>query len=300
MNYSQNFLYGIQDTNTLLDVLNITKSDFCTAMNKPYDIYFKDMKNKKRLIEEPNNNLKTIQKILLKHLQSISLPNYCYGLSKKHGTIDNAKAHLNRRESLNFDISHYYTNTKSIYVEEFFKNKLKISGEALREILNITTCNNHLPTGAPTSPILAFLSHQDVFDRIYKKMMQNEITMTLYFDDISFSANKHLGTWIYKFNQKALKQHGLWIKRSKIKHFNYKGGWCTGVFISQSGKLLIPHRLHHKVIKELQSVQIEKIDDKKIKKILGLISYIEQVHPRAFAITKRNLRKRMKNIQQDV
>ena len=58
-----------------------------------------------------------------------------------------------------------------MYVEEFFKNKLKISGKALKAVIKMTTCYGHISTGAPTSPMLAFLTHEGIFNRIHRKMI---------------------------------------------------------------------------------------------------------------------------------
>ena len=296
MTKKSNALYGLYKREDLLKILEISEESYSKAMKSPYHSYYKIVNGKSRLIEEPNPELKApLEKLLQLFQETIPIPDFCYGLGKGKSTIENARAHIKRRESINFDISHYYPNTKSVYVKEFFKNKLKITGEALDALVAMTTCNSHLSTGASTSPILAFLAHQCVFNRIYKKMSKEGLIMTLYFDDISISADKHIGKWVYDFCKKALKQHGLWIKKSKIKRFGYKGAWVTGIHISQSGKLSVPHKLHYKVVKLLKSKPLEQMSDDELLKILGNIAYLKQVQPKSFVVTKNNIRKIIKD-----
>lgn len=292
--YKTNPLYKISSLPQLCKSLGIDVASYNEAIKKPYNNYYKIINSKKRLIEEPNNLLKRILRKLLECLSVVELPTYCYGLSKEHGTIENARIHKNMVEILNFDISHYYPNTKSIYVEDFFKNKLKMSDEALEAVIKMTTCNGHLSTGSPTSPILAFLSHEGIFNRIYQKMSENDVNMSLYYDDLSFSANKHLGSWIYDYCKKSLKQHGLWIKTSKIKHFGYRGGWFTGVHVSQSGKLSAPHKLHYKVVKLLKSKPIEDMNKKELRSLIGTIAYLQQFDSKSFRVTKQVAQKMLR------
>lgn len=89
----------------------------------------------------------------------------------------NAQAHAGQHAYVTTDISSFFTNSKTCYVRKFFRNKLNITREALNMLVQMCT-RGHIPTGAPTSSILAFLSHKDLFDEIAEYMLKRGITFT--------------------------------------------------------------------------------------------------------------------------
>lgn len=162
--------------------------------------------------------------------------------------------------------------------------------------MSLTTYNNHLPTGAPTSTILGFLAFQPMFNKIYRKMRNNSISMTVYVDDITLSSNKHIGNWVIPYCKQVIKEYGLWLKNSKIKRFSYKQSWVTGIGINQAGKKLVPFRIDYSVVKMLREKDIEKMNLLELQKLLGKIGYIQQIAPDRFVVTKQNVRKRLKEV----
>lgn len=296
MKYEQSKLYALRTKNEILTLCNIDEEFYSEAISRPYNTYIRIANGKKRLIEEPNEKLKLILQNLLLILQELDCPEYCQSGWKGLNNIKNAENHQCRLETVNFDISHFFPNTNAKYVEKFFREKFRITGEVLEILLTLTTYNGHLPTGAPTSTILAFLSHKSVFDRIYRKMKQNSIKMTVYVDDITLSSSKHIGNWVIKYCNNAVKSHCLWLKKAKIKRFGYKYSWITGVRINQAGKMLVPFHMDYAVVKMLRDKDVEKMSLEEVQKLLGKIGYIQQIIPNRFATTKQKARKRLKEV----
>lgn len=291
MKFENIAVFGISSEQQLLGILNIDKTDLLQALVIQYRIYFKNGK----LIEAPNPFLKNIQHKINNIVSQIELPCY-YQACVGRNNISNAKCHVNRLESINLDIAHYFPNTKAKYIEAFFKTKLNITGQALNILMQLTTYNGHLPTGAPTSPGLAFWAHHEIFNRIYNKMKKNGIYMTQFVDDISLSSKSHIGGWVVKFCKAALKRHCLWIKTPKLKRFGYKGAWITGVRINQAGKLLVPFKHDKAVVDMLKEKPVSNMNEAELQKLLSKIGYIQQISPQRFIATKRKARMRYKEI----
>lgn len=274
----------MEDTKQLrTEILKIiNQPEYDEAIRNPCNIryIFNKEKNKLRKLEISNDTLKEkFQKPITLILQKqIERPPYCMSGWKGTNNILNSVIHAGKRFTITLDIVHYFPNSKAEYVEKFWKNQ-GFYGEDLHRLVNLTTFESHLPTGAPTSNILAALIHKPLFDAIYKKMQEQGIAFTTYVDDITLSSNNHIPNGIIKYIGSVLKTHGLRLKASKIKRFGYKGAFITGVKTTQSGKLKMPFRQGHKVIKMLNAKSIEKMNEEELRKLIGKIGYIQQINP---------------------
>ena len=196
----------------LLKVLKITHEDCMKAIQEGYKRYPKFKDGKTRWIEAPNELLKEIQKTLLEYLQkNLICPPYCMAGFKGQNNIKNAARHRFKREVITTDISHFFPNTDEKYVQKFFE-ELGATGETLELLVKLTTYNGYLPTGAPTSTLLATFVHKEVFDTIYKKVLEYGADMSTYVDDITISTKGHIGNWIIKYIQNTLNTHGFFHK----------------------------------------------------------------------------------------
>lgn len=209
----------------------------------------------------------------------------------------NAQAHARQHAFVTTDISSFFTNSKACYVRKFFKEKLKISGEALDILVQMCTYRGHIPTGAPTSSILAFLAHKDLFDEIAAYMEERDITFTLYVDDITLSAKHGITKEEIKFIKSVLKRHKLEIKQDKTKFFNYKKAMITGFYLTQGGKISVPDSVGHKVVSLLREKNLGDMNKKELRRLIGLINYCQTADKRSFSATKRNAIQVLKNLE---
>ena len=287
-------LYGISTIEELEKCLDIPYDWIKKAINIGYTTYPRKQKQKVRMIDEPNQELKIIQRNLLSLLKEIKLPEYVFALTKGH--IENCKYHTGSLEVITMDIANFYQNTDKKYIKKYFKNKMSIKNEALELIIELTCLNGHLPTGAPTSPILSYLAHEEIFNYICNKMRLQGIKMSLYLDDITLSSKSHISNGVIKFIKKEIKKHKLWFKTPKTKHFGYKYAHITGGIRGQNNKLLIPFRLEHEIVKILKEKKIQEMNMKEIEKLLGKIANIQQMAPLKFYVSKTKARKRLKEL----
>ena len=222
MKIQEHPLYG-GTIKTLLELLGVNdKEELITVIKGGYRVFIILKKDgKPRIVEAPNKLLKKNLRKLAKILQLLDCPEYNFCGWKKQNTLMNVKRHLNANAYLTADISKYYPNTKVKYVREFFAI-FNTDEETLDMLVKLTTFRNHLPTGAPTSSILVFLSHQELFDEINAKMQEEEITFSLYADDMTFSSKHGITNQKLRYVRSILAKHHLQAKPEKSKHYSYQ------------------------------------------------------------------------------
>lgn len=291
-------LYGISTLSELSQALKISEENLIEETKKGYKSYFVQGKTKKRLIEEPNMILKDILKDLKKLLvETFNCPEYNKCWLGGNNYI-NAQAHVGQHAYVTTDISSFFTNSKACYVRKFLKNKLNISGEALDMLVHMCTYRGHIPTGAPTSSILAFLAHKDLFDEIAEYMSKRDITFTLYVDDITLSAKHGITGEEIKFIKSVLKRHKLKIKQEKTKFFSFKKAMITGFYLAQGGKISVPDSVGYKVVSLLREKNLGDMSKKELRRVIGLINYCQTANKHSFSATKRNAIQALKRLDE--
>lgn len=289
-------LYGISTLPELAEILDFPIKSLIDATKKGYRSYQVQGKTKKRLIEEPN----VILKLLLKDLKEILFEKFdCPEYNKcwlGGNNYINAQSHVGQHAYATTDISSFFTNSRARYVRKIFKNKLNISGEALELLVQMCTYRGHIPTGAPTSSILAFLAHKDLFDEIAEYMNKRDITFTLYVDDITLSAKHGITREEIRFIKSVLKRHKLEIKPEKTKFYSYKKAMITGFYLAQGGKISVPDSVGYKVVSLLREKNLGDMSKKELRSLIGLINYCQTADKRSFSATKRNAIKALKEL----
>lgn len=119
--------------------------------------------DEKREITAPDKTLKAIQRRILYLLQRVIRPEWLISGEKQKCYIDNGKAHLNGKYVLTIDIKKFYDNCTREPVYQFFVQKLETSPDVAEILTNIITYNGGIPTGCPTSQIMAFYAYSDAF-----------------------------------------------------------------------------------------------------------------------------------------
>lgn len=295
-NEKQVNLYGISTLSELAEILDFPIRSLIEATKKGYRSYFVQSKTKKRLIEEPNMILKSVLKDLKKLLvEMFDCPEYNKCWTGGNNYL-NAQAHAGQHAYVTTDISSFFTNSKACYVRRFFKNKLNISGEALDILVQMCTFRGHIPTGAPTSSILAFLAHKDLFDEIAQHMEEKDITFSLYVDDITLSAKHGITGEEIRFIKSVLKRHKLEIKPEKTKFYSFKKAMITGFYLAQGGKISVPDSVGYKVVSLLREKPLEDMNKKELRRVIGLINYCQTADKHSFSATKRNAIQALKRL----
>ena len=261
---------------------------------------------KPRLIEPPSEPLKTIQNNIKRELGLIEVPYNVFSGVKGRSYIDNARLHMNNDYLFKIDLTAFFPCITRQYVYKFFKEELHTSSDVANILTNLVTIdldkctlkdteniyqfldkkgiktNNHLISGSPTSQILSYLVNHKMFDQLQLFCEKNDITMSIYVDDITFSAKHKISYKQKQMIYKIISKHLYRLSRNKVKYYD-KGypKLVTGSVISSDGTLKIPNSLKLKIFQQI-SVYQSNPDDTNKNRLRGLLIAARQSEPTKF------------------
>lgn len=237
--------------------------------------------DEKREITAPDKTLKAIQRRILYLLQRVIRPEWLISGEKQKCYIDNGKAHLNGKYVLTIDIKKFYDNCTREPVYQFFVQKLKTSPDVAEILTNIITYNGGIPTGCPTSQIMAFYAYSDMFSEIFDLAKQHGCKFTLYVDDMTFSSKEPFSSHqLSQMIDRVLRKYGHKPKYPKVKyygHSDYKP--ITGTVVTPEHSLAVPNGLQKTIYDAFQTVKpligVETCSEEDARQILSLKGQIQ-------------------------
>lgn len=262
MDYSSCSLYGVQTKKQLALYLGITdKRYFKQAfVNSHIHPYLGEERGKKRLIEPPDDELKRIQKRIKNFLSQIDVPDYVFSGVKTKSYVGNAKLHAGKRYVYKLDLTAFFPSTSRERAYSFFRDKLNTSPDVAECLTNFVTVdldtadcedvesiNNflkeknirerrHLISGSPASQRLSYLLNTEMFDMLAEIAQSQEITMSIYVDDIVFSSEHKISKSVQNRLLKVIHLFGFSESKKKIRSYsNCYPKLVTGVSISKDG-----------------------------------------------------------------
>ncbi len=224
-------------------------------------IYLPKGDGSKRKVCIPNPKLKKIQRRVNRYvLNSLPVSPNAFGFSGG-SILDAIKPHLGAKTILSLDIQDAFPNVD--YVSVLFFLKERFSWAAARIIAELTTFQDELPQGAPTSPKLFDLICYTMDKMLSELAEETGGNYTRYADNIFFSTNE------VEFPRK--------VKRAILHIIGTESSVESGGHFQ---KLTIEWGWHN--------LRTRKIDDKSALRMLGLNVIEGKIHnTRAF---KRRLR----------
>lgn len=144
-----------------------------------------------RQITAPNKYLKALQRKLADRL-NVVYPGRSdvYGFAKGKNTYSGARMHLHKRWIVNLDLKDFFPSIHFGRVKGMFQAKPFCFDEQLsRELANICCCEQSLPQGAPTSPVISNLICWKLDNQLHSFAKRVRCVYTRYADDITFSSN---------------------------------------------------------------------------------------------------------------
>ena len=265
--FDQSPFYKLRSKARLASILKISLSELKAQFQTVDDDYFEfDLANsngKKRHIEEPKPRLKRIHKRIENLLNRIFPPDYLFCPVKGRSYVSNANQHVDSKEISVLDIKKYFPSTSAGRVFQFFHEEMECDRDVAGTLMTLCTLNGHLPTGSPLSPLLSFLAHKRMWDRIAEMVKEGGCRLTVYIDDLTVSGKKVPGNLVWEV-KKEIKNTGLLYHKEK----SYRGNRArevTGVII-KDGELRVPNRQHLKA-HTLRIAAIKEKDHEKRKDI---------------------------------
>lgn len=279
--FDQSPFYKLRSKARLASILKISLSELKSQLETVDGDYFKfdltNSKGKKRRIEEPKPKLKRIHKRIEDLLNRIFPPDYLFCPVKRRSYVSNAVQHRASKQINVLDIKQYFPSTSAGRVFQFFHEEMKCDRDVAGTFMTLCTLNGHLPTGSPLSPILSFLAHKRMWDRIEGMVKEAGCRLTVYIDDLTISGEKVPGSLVWAV-KKEIKNTGLLYHKEK----SYRGKRArevTGVII-KDGELRVPNRQHLKARTLRLDVIKEKDPDKREEiyiRLRGIQSQAEQI-----------------------
>lgn len=237
--------------------------------------------DEKRRITAPDKTLKAIQRRILYLLHRVIRPEWLISAEKQKCYIDNGKAHQDGKYVLTIDIKKFYDNCMREPVYQFFVQKLKTSPDVAKKLTDIITYNGGIPTGCPTSQIMAFYAYYDMFSEISDLAEQFGCKFTLYVDDMTFSSKKPFSPdQLRQLIDRVLRKYGHRPKYPKVKYYgpsDYKP--ITGTVVTPEHSLVVPNGLQKTIYNTFQAVKpltdVEICSEEDAKLILSLKGQIQ-------------------------
>lgn len=181
-----------------------------------------------RQIETPHSDLQKILRRLNKYLQSVYFfekSSAAYGFilgvrndDDRRNILSNARRHLNKKYLLNVDLKDFFHTVTYEKVVEIFANKpFKFKRELPNILADLTTYNQRLPMGTPTSPVLSNFACRSL-DEALTDFSNNMLWIyTRYADDMSFSSNQPINAEKVHSVRKIVEAAGFVINERKLK-----------------------------------------------------------------------------------
>ena len=143
-----------------------------------------------RRLAIPNPRLKDTQRRILRRLLGALRTHYtATGFEPGLSIADNAAAHVGMAVVIKMDLIDFFPHTKAERVEAYFR-RIGWTAEAAALLTRLTTHDNGLPQGAPTSPRLSNLVNHGMDAQIERWVARRRGVYTRYADDLTISFPK--------------------------------------------------------------------------------------------------------------
>ncbi len=243
----------------------------------------------KRDITAPCFDLKKIQSRILQLLEKIERPEWLISGEKGKCYIDNGKAHLQSNYAVMIDIKKFYDNCKREPVYRFIKDSLQTSGDVAGILTDIVTYNGGIPTGCPTSQIIAYYAYQNMFLEISEIAKEYNCIFTLYVDDMTFSSSSAINWQVLARKiDIILRKYGHKPKYRKVKYYSKdEPKPITGTIIGTAHNLDVPNNLRKKIYENFINIKRNTSENRfsdmgKFSSLRGQIQAAKSIDPNIF------------------
>ena len=239
-------LFGLSNRRKLAKLFRITEREL-QVRSKDQDGYRRwdqaDAKGKVRSIQCPRQALRRIHERVSTLLMRIDPPEFLFCPVKHRSYIANAAQHAGATEIRTLDIKAYFPSTPSQRVYWFFNSVMGCSMDVAVMLTDLLTVDNHLATGSPVSPILAFYAFHDTWTEAASLVAAAGCKLTVYVDDATVSGKAIPARLLWEVRRTI---HKSGLRYHKQRHFGGGSAQVTGVVLRKDGSMALPHRQHQK------------------------------------------------------
>lgn len=258
---------------------------------RPFAKKAKTSKKKPRTIDNPLDELKTIQKEINRRLlKSVTFPDYMLGGVPRKKVLDNVMLHLGAPVLVTLDIKSFFRRITNIQVYRVWRDVLDCSPKIAALLTRLATFERHLPQGAPTSSLLANLVLHSCDFSIRNECNRREVTYSTWVDDLAFSGKD--AREVICVAVQALTAAGFAVSHRKLRVMGpATRKVLNGVMLSRFPSVVPDYLARIRSgIHKLQTGQVPPHDsDKYVRSLLGAINHISSIEPKKGAQLKDRL-----------
>ncbi|OWY37653.1 hypothetical protein CEK28_15595 [Xenophilus sp. AP218F] len=259
---------SIKALSTCLGVSEDSLSQISLDIENQYSI--SEIPKKKggfRTISDPLPPLKIIQRRIVRRIFSnIKFPDYLFGSIKDDNNprdfYKNALYHQKAKEVLSFDIESFFPSCRPKFIYKIYKYLFNFSDEVSHLLVNLTTLNNGLPQGAPTSSYLANLFFYDNEHKIFKTLKSKGFLYSRLIDDIVVSKQSKINSnekqFIYRNILSLLREKEVNLNKDKYSYSNTKTHGkktiITGLQV-RNGNTILPKEKTTEIHKKIHEIE---------------------------------------------
>lgn len=272
-NWGYNDIVPLYSKRKLSSILHLKYNylvDVAERINKQYAPFQIEKKGKIRDIDNPLDELKSIQSKVHKNLlASYNFPANIVGGIKGKSIKSNARTHINKPVVVTIDVRDCFPNTSDFAVFNIFKKYFNCSDDIAALLTRLTTFRRHLPQGAPSSTILLNFIILDVMKDVEKVCKDLNLDVSVYVDDITISGEESVE--IIDLIIKKLQKRGYAVRSKKVKVMrSNKPQIVTGLVVNK--KISLPKEKLSLYRKKLYETESQKV----VEGIRGYAKFINK------------------------
>jgi len=173
-----------------------------------------------RTICAPQPLLKKVQRRLIDvFLQPVPLHAACHGFRPGHSIETNAQRHIGKEVVLNLDLRDFFPSITARRVYGMWQDLLGLEPEKLRFLTRLTTLNDTLPQGAPTSPYIANIICRHLDQRLSGLAASLGADYSRYADDLTFSGPRQVNKALPLIRQ-IIQEEGFAVADEKVRVYD--------------------------------------------------------------------------------
>lgn len=236
---------------------------------------------KERVVHAPSPGLKHTQQAILRYVFGhVDFGDSVHGFVPGRGIVSNASQHLGRDVVVNMDLKNFFPGIGAARVYTMFTREFGFGARNAWFLTKLTTFNDALTQGFPTSPAIANLVATRLDTRLKGLAISKGLAYTRYADDLTFSGDNHRDMrWLVAAVTDIARDCGFTVHPDKTAIMR-KGRRqkVTGLVVNgDHGSPRVPPR----IIADLRSACFHWRDQTAEKKqeIRGWISYVQSINP---------------------
>jgi len=233
---------------------------------------------KPRPLLVPDDELMEIQRRIYLQLLRAIPANDCVHSALKRSILTNAQAHVRHPYLSVFDVADCFPSISPYRVRAALR-RVGFEEDAAWLVTRLTTVNNELPQGAPTSPALLNIVFIDLDKKVASMARAMGLVFTRYYDDLCLSGSSRTPRLAHVV-ENVLRAHRLTIKVSKRHDWGpTEPHTVTKIMVNTSPSPLPEY------IASLQSIITDHrggtklLDMGELASLRGKVAYVASVNP---------------------